>query len=175
MSHSTCWIGGRQGLKSIQDFPEDFDGVVAGAPGNQWNNIIDNLSHVFSITGVPSSPTFVPQDAWLNIIHPDLMKQCDAIDKVEDGVIEDPSLCNYDPSGIVCSGSGDNSSCITAEQTETVKKVFSPFFIDNQFIQSRLVPGSEIADPLAIALTGDVAGFSTVSSVFRILKVLSEC
>jgi feruloyl esterase len=101
------------------------------------------------------------------------MKQCDAIDKVEDGVIEDPNLCNYDPTGIICSGSEDNSSCITAEQAETVKKVFSPFFIDDQFIQTRLAPGSEIAEPLAIVLAGDVAGFSTVSSAFRISKVHS--
>ncbi|KAF5346152.1 hypothetical protein D9758_009942 [Tetrapyrgos nigripes] len=156
-----CSTGGRQGLKSIQDFPEDFDGVVAGAPGNQWNNIIDNFSHVFNVTGTPDAPTFVPQEAWLNIIHPDIMKQCDNIDKVQDGVIEDPSLCNYDPSGIICSGSGDNSSCITAEQADIVRKVFSPFFIGDEFIQSRLIPGSEVAEPLAIVLAGDVAGFST--------------
>ncbi|KAF5369588.1 hypothetical protein D9758_002582 [Tetrapyrgos nigripes] len=156
-----CSTGGRQGFKSIQDFPEDFDGVVAGAPATQANNVVDSYSHLFNITGTPDAPTFVPQETWLNIIHPDLMKQCDGIDKVEDGVIEDPHLCHYDPSGIVCSGSGDNSSCITAEQADTVRKIFSPFFIGDEFIYSGLAPASETAEPLVLSLAGDVATFST--------------
>ncbi|KAF5366825.1 hypothetical protein D9758_006534 [Tetrapyrgos nigripes] len=135
-----CSTGGRQGLKSIQDFPEDFDGVVVGTP---------------------DAPSFVSAEAWLNIVNPDILKQCDTIDGVEDGVIEDPHLCNYDPSGIVCSGDPNATSCITPEQADTVRKVFSPFFIGDEFIYPRLVPGSEIAEALSVVLAGDVATFST--------------
>ncbi|KAF5346153.1 hypothetical protein D9758_009943 [Tetrapyrgos nigripes] len=157
-----CSTGGRQGLKSVQDFPEDFDGVMVGAAGNQWANLIDNFSHIFNVTGSPDAVGFVPLEVWKNVVGPDVLKQCDTIDKVEDEIIEDPSLCNYDPSGLVCSGSGDNSSCITAEQAETVKRIFSPFFIGNEFIQSRLTPGAESSpEALGVLLTGDVATFST--------------
>ncbi|KAF5366742.1 hypothetical protein D9758_006548 [Tetrapyrgos nigripes] len=152
-----CSTGGRQGLKSIQHFPEDFDGVVAGAPGNQWNKMMDASSHIFSLTGTPDAPSFVPAEAWVNIVIPDILKQCDTIDGVEDGVIEDPNLCNYVPSpDIVCLVDSNSTSCITPEQADTVRKVFSPFFIGDEFIYPRLVPGS-VSDALHVVLTGDVA------------------
>ncbi|KAF5364712.1 hypothetical protein D9758_005566 [Tetrapyrgos nigripes] len=155
-----CSTGGRQGLKSIQDFPEDFDGVVAGAPANQWNKLMDDSSYIFSLTGTPDAPSFVPAEAWLNIVNPDILKQCDTIDGVEDGIIEDPHLCNYAPSpDIVCSADSNSTSCITPEQADTVRKVFSPFFIGDEFIYPRLVPGSEISDALRVVLAGDVSGF----------------
>ncbi|KAF5366828.1 hypothetical protein D9758_006537 [Tetrapyrgos nigripes] len=157
-----CSTGGRQGLKSIQDFPEDFDGVVAGAPGNQWNKLMDDFSHTFNLTGTPDAPSFVPAEAWVNIVNPDILKQCDTIDGVEDGVIEDPHLCNYAPSpNIICSEDSKATRCITPEQADTVRKVFSPFFIGDEFIYPRLVPGSEISDALSMVLAGDVATFST--------------
>ncbi|KAF5369508.1 hypothetical protein D9758_002581 [Tetrapyrgos nigripes] len=52
-----CSTGGRQGFKSIQDIPEDFDGVVAGAPVTQANNAVDSYSHIFNITGTPDLTT----------------------------------------------------------------------------------------------------------------------
>ncbi|KAF5343274.1 hypothetical protein D9758_016313 [Tetrapyrgos nigripes] len=158
-----CSTDGRQGLKSVQDFPEDFDGVMVGAAMNQWGNLIDSYSHIYNITGSPDAASFVPAKVWQNVISPDIMKKCDTIDKVKDGVIEDPNLCNYDPSGLVCSssGSGNNSSCITAEQAETVKRIFSPFFIGNKFIQSRFTPGAESTLPaLSFLLAGDIFGLS---------------
>src|SRR5260370_12512232 len=35
-----CSTGGRQGLRMVQDFPNDYDGVVAGAPAIHWDRFI---------------------------------------------------------------------------------------------------------------------------------------
>ncbi|KAK7437233.1 hypothetical protein VKT23_018675 [Stygiomarasmius scandens] len=151
-----CSTGGRQGLKSVQDFPEDFDGVVAGAAGNNWNNLMSFFDYLFTVTGNSSSPTFVPVDTWLGIILSDIMSQCDLTDGVQDGVIEDPNLCEYNPDGLICQSDSDPSSCITAKQAETIKRVFSPFFINGEFAYPRMQPGG--ANPAWVAglLGGDV-------------------
>ncbi|KAK7464291.1 hypothetical protein VKT23_006458 [Stygiomarasmius scandens] len=155
-----CSTGGRQGLKSVQDFPEDFDGVIAGAPGNDWNNLVSWFDYLFTVTGNSSSPTFIPMDKWLGIIHSDILSQCDLIDGVQDGVVEDPNLCEYNPDGLICQSNSDPSSCITAEQANTIKRVFSPFFIDGKFTYPRVQPGGESPIYTAWILGGDVVLFS---------------
>ncbi|THU97200.1 tannase and feruloyl esterase [Dendrothele bispora CBS 962.96] len=145
-----CSTGGRQGLKSVQDFPEDFDGVIAGAPVIDFNHLIDWTGHFFGITGNSSAPTFLPPDQWISVVHPDVLAQCDEIDGVKDGVIEDPNLCDYDPSGLVCADpAGGNqtdtnsTTCITEAQAEMIREVFQPFFIQGKFAYPRMQPGTE--------------------------------
>jgi feruloyl esterase len=159
-----CSTGGRQGLKSVQDFPEDFDGVVAGAPAADWNHLMDWSGNFFLITGPPSAPTFLSIAQWLDVIHPDILKQCDGIDGVMDGIIEDANLCNYDPSDLICAPGQNTSSCITEAQAETVHKVFSPFFIEGQFAYPRYQPGAE-STVSALLLGGTMFAFTAVSSI----------
>ncbi|THU80585.1 putative feruloyl esterase B-2 [Dendrothele bispora CBS 962.96] len=135
-----CSTGGRQGLKSVQDFPEDFDGVVAGAAAADWNHLMAWSGNFFLITGPQNAPTFIPINDWIGFIHQDILNQCDTIDGVQDGIIEDPDLCNYDPSDLIC---GSGSNCITATQAETISEVFSPFFINGELAFPRYQPGAE--------------------------------
>ncbi|KAL5408493.1 hypothetical protein PMIN06_011438 [Paraphaeosphaeria minitans] len=140
-----CSTGGRQGFKSAQDFPEDFDGIVAGAPALAFNNLTSWSGHFYNVTGPPGSETFVPATMWMTTIHEDIMKQCDLIDGYADGIIEDASTCKYNASSLLCGGSNTNSSsCLTATQVETVQKVFSPLTLsDGSLVYPRMQPGSE--------------------------------
>ncbi|KAF5367759.1 hypothetical protein D9758_009845 [Tetrapyrgos nigripes] len=154
-----CSTGGRQGLKSVQDFPEDFDGVVAGAPAADWNHLMDWSGNFFLITGPSSAPTFLTLTQWFDAVNPDILKQCDGIDGVTDEIIEDPNLCNYDPSGLICGPGQDNTTCITTTQAETIKKVFSPFFIDGKLAFPRYQPGS-VSTTSALLISGAVFPFT---------------
>ncbi|KAF5337535.1 hypothetical protein D9758_016678 [Tetrapyrgos nigripes] len=142
-----CSTGGRQGLKSVQDFPEDFDGIVAGAAAADHNHLQAWSASFFLITGPPDAPSFLTIDQWINVIHPDVLRQCDEIDGVKDGIIEVPDLCEYDPSGLVCREEGgqqeQNASCITAEQAKMVKEVYKPLFIFGKFAYPRFQFGAE--------------------------------
>ncbi|KAF2189296.1 tannase and feruloyl esterase [Zopfia rhizophila CBS 207.26] len=138
-----CSTGGRQGFKSAQDFPEDFDGIVAGAPAFSFNNLTSWSGHFFSITETNTSATFVPTNMW-PIIHQDILKQCDALDGSVDGILEDPMLCNYSSTALIC-GPTQNSSCLTPLQSETVQKIFVPLYAaDGSLVYPRMQPGSEI-------------------------------
>lgn len=74
-----------------------------------------------------------------------MLKQCDKLDGYADGILEYPPLCNYDPTGLLCAGSSNASTCLTAKQVETVKTVLSPVYNDNRdLVYPRLQPGAEI-------------------------------
>ena len=150
-----CSTGGRQGFKSAQDFPEDFDGIVSGAPALAFNNLTSWSGHFVNITGVPGSDTFVPLEFW-SVVHEDIMKQCDLLDGYADGILEDASICNYNASGLICgSNSSNSSSCLTPLQAETVQKVYEPLKLaDGSLVWSAMQPGSE-----------DVAAFVVYSGV----------
>ncbi|KAK7026418.1 hypothetical protein VNI00_015653 [Paramarasmius palmivorus] len=116
-----CSNGGREGIKSVQDFPEDFDGVVAGAAVLDANRAFAWFGHFYNITGTPSSPSFIPAKTWTSTIHQNVLAQCDMIDGVQDGILEDPNLCNYDPSELLCTYH-NTTDCLTEAQVETVAK-----------------------------------------------------
>ncbi|KAH7119162.1 Tannase/feruloyl esterase [Dendryphion nanum] len=135
-----CSTGGRQGFKSVQAFPDDFDGVIAGAPAFSFNNLTSWSCHFLPLTGTQGAPTFVPFDMW-PIIRQDILKQCDALDGHVDGILESPDLCIYDPSGLIC-GPGQTSSCLTPIQANTVRSIYSPLYgTDGSLVYPRLQPG----------------------------------
>ncbi|KAF2823693.1 tannase and feruloyl esterase [Ophiobolus disseminans] len=140
-----CSTGGRQGFKSVQAFPGDFDGVVAGAPAFAFNNLTSWSSHFLPLTGLQNASTFVPIGMWL-AIHQDILKQCDTIDGAADGILESPELCNYDPAGLVCAP-GQNTSCLTPLQADTVRSIYSPLLAsDGSLVYPRLEPGAEATE-----------------------------
>jgi feruloyl esterase len=129
-------------MKEAQEFPEDFDGIVAGAPAFAFNNLTSWSGSFLPLTGKMGDPKFVPVQMWSKI-HEDILNQCDALDGAKDGVIEDPDYCNYDPKGLVCA-SGATSGCLTPLQAETVRKIYSPLkHTDGSLIYPRFTPGSE--------------------------------
>ncbi|KAL1650748.1 Feruloyl esterase [Diplodia intermedia] len=139
-----CSTGGRQGFKSAQSFPDDFDGVVAGAPANSFVNLTSWSGHFYTIFGGNDTERYVPTPLWTKI-HEDVLDQCDGLDGVVDGIIEDPDLCQYRPEALLCaSNATDTSSCLTGPQADAVRQVFSPLYgVDGSLVYPRMQPGSE--------------------------------
>ncbi|KPM44575.1 putative feruloyl esterase B-2 [Neonectria ditissima] len=150
-----CSTGGRQGMKSVQSFPGDFDGVVVGAPALAFNRLNGWSAHFYGLTGTPDSETFVPVNLWTTIVHDDIMRQCDEIDGYKDGVIEDVTLCNYRPESLICKPGQNTSTCLTGEQAGTVRKVFEPLYGENgTLVYPRMQPGSELTGAATVSYAG---------------------
>jgi feruloyl esterase len=145
-----CSTGGRQGWKEAQDFPDDFDGIVAGAPAMRFNGLQSRSGSFWGITGPPGAPTHLSPTEW-NMVHKNVLTQCDEkLDGVKDGVVEDPNLCEYRPEALVCS-KGETKNCLTGPQIETVRKVFSPLYGNNgTYIYPRIPPGASAGFGFAI-------------------------
>ena len=117
---------------------------------------------LFMTTGTPGEPTFVPTRDWLTIIHNEVLKQCDTLDGAEDGILENPDLCDFDVTPLVCAD--DNATnCLSETQAETVRAVLSPVYgKDGSLIYPRLQPGAEYLAGL-IASTGQPSAVTMVS------------
>jgi feruloyl esterase len=118
-----CSTGGRQGLAEVQRYPNDFDGVIAGAQANPRTRL--NAWHLSIGQAVLKDPAaFIPPGKY-PAIHRAVLDACDALDGVKDGLIGDPTQCRFDPQVLVCK-SGDGPECLTARQVETARTIMSP-------------------------------------------------
>ena len=140
-----CSSGGRQGINAADKFPDDFDGIVAGAPAIDFNNLVSWRAHFFPITGTVGSANFISEDIWASVIHEEVQRQCDGLDGVQDGILEDPSLCRFRPETLRC-GSDMENDCLTAAQVETVSQIYSPLAGKNgEIIYPAMQPGNEVS------------------------------
>ena len=139
-----CSLGGRQGIKALEMFPAEFDGIVAGSPALDFNNLQSWRASFFPITGPPTSSNFISNSSWKTLIHDEILNQCDGLDGVNDGIIEDPNLCNFRPEALLCTKT-TSTNCLTSTQVEMVRKLFSPLYGENgSLIYPAMQPGSEI-------------------------------
>jgi feruloyl esterase len=158
----SCSTGGRQGFKEAQEFHEDFDGIIAGAPALAFSNLSAWSESFYTISGPVGAPTFVSPAQWNALVTPDVMRQCDALDNYADGIVEDPYICKYDPSGLACKPGQNSSTCLTATQVESVRRMHAPLVArDGSLIFPRLNPGSGVP----YTLTG--TPFSVAEDWFR--------
>jgi len=134
-----CSTGGRQGLKEAQMFPDDFDGIIAGAPANRT---AISLWIAHAVLKDPAS--YIPP-AKYPVLHEAALAACDAADGLKDGLIDDPMKCRFDPAVLLCK-SGDGPSCLTEAQVAAAKKVYSPAVNPRTGAElfSSLVPGTEL-------------------------------
>jgi len=117
-----CSTGGRQGLRMAQDYPEDYDGILAGAPAIHWDR-------------------FQAEQIWPQVVQyrdnggviPTAKKQlatnaaiaaCDADDGVEDGVLDDPRACTFDAMSLLCPRGVNDTTCLTATEASAINKIW---------------------------------------------------
>ncbi|KAG6617653.1 uncharacterized protein IUM83_02604 [Phytophthora cinnamomi] len=120
-----CSDGGREAVMSALRYPEDFNGIVAGAPAflfqfqNSFHHAWDALSNLDENNAPILNPSRVP------ILHDGVVAACDALDGVEDGLLADPRICSFDPRTIQCADDSDNSTCLTAAETQVAVNFYS--------------------------------------------------
>ena len=138
-----CSTGGRQGLKEVQMYPDDFQGVLAGAPANPRTG--QAFEAMWIANAVLRDPASYIPPAKYPVIHKAVLEKCDALDGVKDGVLDDPRKCQFDPDVLLCK-SGDGPDCLTAPQVEAARKIYtSPTMARTpQRIFPGLLPGTEL-------------------------------
>ncbi|MDE3170921.1 MAG: tannase/feruloyl esterase family alpha/beta hydrolase [Acidobacteriota bacterium] len=141
-----CSTGGKQGLTEAQKYPEDFDGIVAGAPANYITRLQAGSEYMswVSLKDGTGAPEYIPPSKY-PVLHEAALDACDALDGVKDGVIEDPTRCHFNPKTIECKGEGD-AACLTTPQVKTAQEIYAGAkFANGKQIYPGLEPGSELA------------------------------
>ncbi|KAJ7135924.1 tannase and feruloyl esterase [Mycena epipterygia] len=140
-----CSADGRQGTQTALRYPGDFDGIIAGAPATDWNHWLHWMGMLARYIGAPTlstSPAFILPELW-KIVAAEILKQCDGIDGVVDGIITEPDACDFQPEALVCQDE-NNSKCLIPPQIEALRKIYSPLYGDREdLIYPRYDPGSE--------------------------------
>jgi Tannase and feruloyl esterase len=118
--YSSCSNGGRQGLIEAQRYPDDFDGLVIGAPWNFQSH--SNAGFVWDLQAMSAPGAAIPPEK-LPAIHAAVLAQCDRNDGLADGIVSNPPSCHFDPKSIVCKGA-DDPTCLTPAQAEGLQKIY---------------------------------------------------
>ncbi len=144
-----CSTGGRQGLMSAQRYPEDFDGIIAGAPA------VDTTGRASFAIWIAqqqhrSPGAYIPADKY-PAIHAAVLEVCDGLDGVTDGVLENPRACTFDPKVLECKA-GDAVTCLTAAQVETARAMYKPLV--NPRTGAMVFPGLERGSELGWSTFG---------------------
>ena len=138
-----CSKGGQQGLMEAQRYPDDFDGIVAGNPANNWTSFYAGAHLWYALATLRDRDSYIPREK-LPLLASAVNSACDAIDGLKDGVIDDPRLCDFDPSELICLNSDDSDNCLTPKQAQAVKSIWEGSRNSaGELIFPGLVPGGE--------------------------------
>ncbi len=117
-----CSTGGRQALVEAQRFPDDFEGIIAGAPVyNETEDAPYFLEWNVLVNTGPDWRAILPRDL-LPVVHQSVLKQCDALDGLKDGVLQNPLACNFEPQSLICKPGAAAGTCLSREQVSVVQK-----------------------------------------------------
>ncbi len=161
----SCSDGGREALMEAQRYPEDYDGILAGAPANDWSHML--ASGIDVSKSLVADPAAYISSMKLPAITAAVLAACDAQDGLKDGILNDPRQCHFDPATLLCK-QGDALTCLTAPQVASLRKLYAGG-TDSQgrSIFPGLMPGDE-AGAWKSWVTGSAPGGSNyVQNYFR--------
>ncbi len=119
---ASCSDGGREALMEAQRFPADFDGILAGAPANNWTALV-SAGTEDDKTLMASPAAYLPASK-LPAITAAVLAACDGQDGLKDGVVGDPAKCGFDPAVLACKGA-ETDRCLTTAQIATLREIYA--------------------------------------------------
>ena len=152
----SCSNGGRQALMEAQRFPEDYDGILAGAPANYWTHLL--ASALWNEQATTQDPASYIPSSKLPAIASAVNEACDRQDGVADGILNDPRQCHFDPAALTCKES-ETDKCLTAAQVTALKKLYQGPHDSNGQIFPGFPPGAEEGEGgWSLWITGSTPG-----------------
>ena len=138
-----CSNGGRAAMLEATRFPNDYDGIIAGAPAFRF---LEFIPWTVGVHRAQDQHPLTPDS--LRILDDASRAACDLLDGVEDGVINDPRLCTpdvFDVGALACS-SGETEGCLTPGQVETARFTYADVVdADGNILSPGVPPGAEAA------------------------------
>ena len=139
----SCSNGGRQALMEAQRYPDDYDGIIAGAPAAAWTRFM--LNFIWNAQTLADPAAHVPLTK-LAVIEKAVVASCDSRDRVADGVLVAPNACGFDPQALLCKGT-EAGDCLTAPQAEAIARVYAgPRRRDGHVLARGFPPGAETGE-----------------------------
>src|ERR1700737_556441 len=149
-----CSTGGQNALMEAQRFPNDYDGILAGAAA--FNRTHLHMAGLAGWQAPHASPGRFIQPGQMTLINQAVLKQCVGRDggASTDQFLTDPRDCHFDPKALQCTGGQLPPACLTAEQVTTIQKYYAGTIdpVNGQVINPGAERGNETDNVLALGL-----------------------
>ncbi|TGJ88466.1 hypothetical protein E0Z10_g332 [Xylaria hypoxylon] len=154
--YTGCATGGRQGLRLLQLYPDDFDGVLVGDAAWQTTHLQSWSTWMPLQNYPPDAPYHITESLFASVTA-HITALCDSQDGVIDSIAQDPAKCMIEYTTLLCSSpSANQSACVTQPQLATLQKMLSPYTINDEIIFQGLSLGS---DPSTLASGSNPIGY----------------
>lgn len=136
-----CSNGGRDALMLAQRFPKDYDGIIAGAAGNNFVSLQSGFAAYRAALEKLPPDSLTPK---LPLLHNAVLQHCDAADGVKDGIVGNANACRFDPAELSCKPGQDAKSCLIPAEVSTVRLMYQGARTSSgQLVHPGLPRGSE--------------------------------
>ena len=136
-----CSNGGRMALMEAVRYPDDYDAVIAGAPLLDMRELLSSYKNAVAFVRTPIN------SLQLRMISAAVLASCDSVDGGNDGLIQNPARCSFDPAALICtSGESGQNQCLTSEQVKALKTYISSINDVNGSLLDSGFPVSDLND-----------------------------
>lgn len=159
---ASCSDGGREALMEAQRFPDDYDGILAGAPANYWTHLL--VGAMWDVQATTLDPASYIPASKIPALGVAVLAACDAQDGLRDGILNDPRQCHFNPETLLCKDA-NSDACLTAPQVAALKKIYAgPHDSAGRRIFPGYLPGGETGPGgWLLWITGNDPGRSLIS------------
>lgn len=154
--------GGREALMEAQRFPDDYQGILAGAPALFLTRLMASGIYNIQAPSLTNLASYIPASK-IPAISAAVLAACDALDGVTDGILNDPRHCRFDPSVLRCKGA-ETDGCLTSAQIAQLKRIYAGLRNSKgEQIFPGYMPGGEEGDDGWKGITADGPGQGDIS------------
>lgn len=159
-------------MMSALKYPEDFDGILAGAPAVNLQHLLGWSGMISRAVGAPegkSSPSYVPNELW-DLVSEEILRRCDALDGRVDGIVSEPDECEFDPGMLLCGAEGheeaEGERCLSEVQVQALRRIYSPLVGSDgeTVLYPRFDPGAERTPLRSLVFAPQMFAYTTVRS-----------
>jgi Tannase and feruloyl esterase len=119
---ASCSNGGRQALMEAQRYPQDFDGIIAGAPANGFTRLLTAAAISQRRFEMQPETRLLPEQ--VQAVQRATLAACDARDGIEDGLVNDPRRCDFAPQSLACAPGASSNACLSVAQLQTLNLLY---------------------------------------------------
>ncbi len=166
-----CSNGGRQSMREAQQFPADYDGIIAGSAALSWTGFMAQTLWQYQVGALPSGGRL--STAAIELAHRATVAACDRLDGLADGLIADPQRCGWKADAILCKPGSKADTCLTAEEAAAIERVKAPLRdpATGKLIYPGMEPGSELQ---WVSRNGSIGGFNRVTAEYYRYMVVRD-
>jgi feruloyl esterase len=162
---TSCSTGGRQGLMEAYRYPADYDFISAMAPANPMTDLMTQSMFAGFWPRPPQGEQLTA--TLLGLLHKAVVKECDKLDGLEDGIIANPEACHYDPAKLQCKP-GEKDNCLSAGQVAVAREIYDG--LRDPKTGAQILPGWPRGSELQLAmLVSGPAPFPVALTYYKLL------